>query len=274
MKITNLIACVCLITCSCNQQHQSANEPSGNHQSQTPNNRTSDALKKKVIQHDVLSRINYNQFFESKVIDKIPIQLLEIGNLNVPTGKIVACDPLTTVDFIPFNKTVKPGIYPVKIYVAQTKEAGERYAIAKLEFSSKKADKWVLALHDGENTSELKDPDEYFGFPVDAGLGGFVDYKAALAYRKFEDQFQKEHPGGNIYDDYLATEFKKSAKDANDPKDIGDWINLKIPNSDLNITMFHSGYGDGSYPAYWGMTKDNEIVSLVIDFIVLPLSTK
>jgi hypothetical protein len=35
--------------------------------------------------------------------------------------------------------------------------------------------------------------------------------------------------------------------------------------------MFQSGYGDGIYPAYWGMTNDNEIVSLVIDFFVLLL---
>jgi hypothetical protein len=263
MKFIPLITFICLIACSCNQQQYQAN--------QSADNRTKDAPKKKIVQHDILSDINYNQVFENKIVDKTPIKLLEIGDLKVPSGKIVACDPLTTVDFTPFNKTVKPGIYPVKIYVAQTKESGERYAIAKLEFSSKKADKWVLALHDEENTSELKNPDDYFGFPVDAGLGGFVDYKAALAYRKFEDQFQKEHPAGNIYGDYLAAEFKKNAKD---PKDDGDWINLKIPNSDLNITMFHSGYGDGSYPAYWGITRNNEIVSLIIDFLVLPLNGK
>lgn len=35
--------------------------------------------------------------------------------------------------------------------------------------------------------------------------------------------------------------------------------------------MFQSGYGDGVYPAYWGMTKNNEIISLVIDFHVLLL---
>jgi hypothetical protein len=263
MKPIYLIAFISLVVCACNNRQSRADQSTDHH--------ATDTLEKKIIQREVLSPVNYNQVFENKIVDEIPIKLLEIGNLKVPTGKIVACDPLVTINFTPFNKTVKPGIYPVKIYVAQTKESGERYAIAKLEFSSKKADKWVLALHDGENTSELKNPDEYFGFPVDAGLGGFVDYKSALEYRKFEDQFQKEHPGGNIYEDYLAAEFKKNAKD---PKDDGDWINLKIPNSDLNITMFHSGYGDGSYPAYWGITRNNKIVSLIIDFLVLPLNGK
>jgi hypothetical protein len=268
MKPIFLIAFISLVVCGCNNRQFQANQTTGYYKVDTLK---TDALKKKTVQREVLSSVNYNQVFENKIVDETPINLLEIGDLKVPTGKIVACDPLVTINFTPFNKAVKPGIYPVKIYVAQTKTSGDRYAIAKLEFSTKKADKWVLALHDGEDTSELKNPDDYFGFPVDAGLGGFFDYKAALEYAKFEDQFQKDHPGGNIYTDYLATEFKKNATD---PKEDGDWINLKIPNSDLNITMFRSGYGDGSYPAYWGMTKNNEIVSLVIDFLVLPLNKK
>ncbi|GAA4310578.1 DUF4241 domain-containing protein [Mucilaginibacter gynuensis] len=263
MKPIFLITFISLVVFACNSRQSQANQSTGNH--------SIDTLKKKIVQREVLSSVNYNQVFENKTVDGTLIKLLEIGNLNVPTGKIVACDPLVTVNYTPFNKTVKPGIYPVKIYIAETKESGERYAIAKLEFSSKKADKWVLALQDGEDTAELKNPDDYFGFPVDAGLGGFFDYKAGLEYGKFTDQFQKEHPNGNIYEDYLASEFKKNAKK---PNEEGDWINLKIPNSDLNITMFHSGYGDGSYPAYWGMTKNNEIVSLIIDFFVLPLNKK
>ncbi len=33
--------------------------------------------------------------------------------------------------------------------------------------------------------------------------------------------------------------------------------------------MFHTGYGDGIYPAYWGIAEDGSVSSLVIDFIVL-----
>jgi hypothetical protein len=140
-----------------------------------------------------------------------------------------------------------------------------------LEFEKKKADKWVLAVRDEEDVSELKDNGEFFGFPVDAGLGGFFDYHAGIKYNKFIQEFLKKNPEGNIYDDFFAAEFKKNAKEPNNPKDYGDWVNFTLPNSDLNITMFHSGYGDGTYPAYWGMTNDNEIVSLVIDFFVVLL---
>lgn len=229
-------------------------------------------FKRKHKQVEKLSHANYNIIFDNSIVEGTPIELLEIGDLNVPTGQIVVCDPLLLPNTPPLNKTVQPGRYPIKIYVAKTKESGDRYAIAKLEINSKKAEKWVLAVKDGENILELKNDDEFFGFPVDAGLGGFFDYKAGLEYNKFFDDFTSRNPNGNIYDDFFAEEFKKNAKEPNNPEDYGDWINFTIPNTDLNISMFHSGYGDGTYPAYWGMTNENEIVSLVIDFFVLLLT--
>jgi hypothetical protein len=235
------------------------------------NNNMFNFLKKNSKPIEIISHADYNKIFDNDTVDGTPIELLEIGELNVPTGQIVVCDPLVVPDMPPLTKTVKPGKYPIKIYVAKTKESGDRYAIAKLELSEKRADKWVLALRDGEDIRELKEKSDFFGFPVDAGLGGFFDYKTGLQYVKFTDDFIKKNPNGNIYDDFFAAEFKKNAKNPNDPNDYGDWINFTIPESNLNITMFHSGYGDGTYPAYWGMTKENEIVSLVIDFFVLLL---
>ena len=77
----------------------------------------------------------------------------------------------------------------------------------------------------------------------------------------------KANPEGNINDDFFATAFKKNAKNQNYPTDYGDWINFQLPNSEWNINMFHSGYGDGMYSSYWGIDKDGEVVSLVIDFL-------
>jgi len=68
----------------------------------------------------------------------------------------------------------------------------------------------------------------------------------------------------------LDEEFKKNAVDPNNPNDSGDWVNFYLPNKpELNIIMFHSGYGDGLYPSYWGIDEKGEICSLVIDFEVI-----
>jgi len=227
--------------------------------------------KKTEKKTEILSHADYNLIFDNKTVEGIPVALLEIGNLKVPTGKIVVCDPLVTPDMKPLKGEVKTGEYPIKIYVAKTKNSGDRYAIAKLEFNENRAVKWILAVRDGEDVSELTEKGDFFGFPVDAGLGGFFDVKAGVEYLKFQDDFMKANPNGNIYDDLFAAEFKKNAKDQNDPNDYGDWINFKLPNSELNITMFHSGYGDGMYPAFWGIDESGEVTSLVIDFFVLLL---
>ena len=219
---------------------------------------------------EVLSFVNYNLILDSKTLNKVAIEEFPIGMLQVPSGNIVVCDPLVMPDTKPLLRRVKPGAYPVKLYIAKLKDAGDRYALAKLEFQHKRADKWVLATSEGDNVSELNGKDEYFGFPVDAGLGAFFDYESGKAYNSFSTQFDKEHVAGNIYDDLLANEFKKNAN-KQDPKDAGNWTNFKIPRSNLNIMMFQSGFGDGNYPAYWGMTNSNEVVSLVIDFQVLDL---
>lgn len=97
-----------------------------------------------------------------------------------------------------------------------------------------------------------------------------MDVKTKHFYNEFDDEFMKDHPGGNIYGDLFAAEFKKNAKDQNDPNDIGDQLNFHLPNKPAtNIIMFHSGYGDGVYPFYWGMTENGIICSLIIDFLVL-----
>jgi len=220
---------------------------------------------------EVYSHADYNKIFDNSVVDGCEIEKLSIGILNVPSGQIVVCDPLVVPDNRPLTKVVKPGKYPVSIYIAKTESSGYRYAIATLEFSSKKADKWVLALREGEDINTLKGNGDFFGFAVDAGLGAFFDYQTGIEYNKFLEEFMRRNPNGNIYDDFFATEFKKSALDPNAPEDYGNWVNFYLPTTDLNVTMFQSGYGDGIYPAYWGMTQENEIVSLVIDFGVLLL---
>lgn len=218
-----------------------------------------------------LSIVDYNLIIKNKIFDAVEIETLEIGNLNLPSGKIVICDPLVYSDSKPLLKTVTPGKYPMRIYVAKTKDSGERYALAQLEFSKKKAIKWVLAIKENENIQELEHDDSYFGFPVDAGLASFFDYKTGIEYQKFESDFEKRNPNSNIYDDFFEVEFKKNSKNKNNPDEIGDWINFTFPNTELNIPMFQSGYGDGLYPAYWGIDDQGNVTSLVVDFFVLNL---
>lgn len=218
-----------------------------------------------------LANCNYNDYFDKDVFNGIPLKYLSLGEVAIPTGQIIVCDPLVYFyDSLPFNKRVKPGKYPVTVCIAQTKDSVDRYAVVKLEFSKTKATKWELAITDGQNISELKEDDEFFGFPVDAGLGCFMDLQTRQFFNEFHEDFMTQNLEGNIYDDLFADEFKKNAIDQNDPADAGDWLNFNLPNKpELNVIMFHSGFGDGVYPSYWGTNESGEICNLMIDFGVL-----
>jgi hypothetical protein len=216
------------------------------------------------------SLVDYNQFFENKAVDDTPLELLNLGELNISTGQIIACDPLVCLyDTAPFTKTVQPGKYPVIACIAKTENSGDRYAVVKLEFSKDRATQWQMAVTEHQDIKELNKDDEFFGFPVDAGLGCFCDLETQRFYKEFDTEFMQRNPEGNIYDDFFAAEFKKNALDQNDPRDIGDWLSFHLPNRpELNVVMFHSGYGDGIYPCYWGTNYDGKICSLIVDFQV------
>ena len=216
------------------------------------------------------SKIDYDFFFNTEKQGDINLSVLNLGNLNVTSGQLVVCDPLVNLgDTSPFARQIPAGQYPVNIAVADNTEMGERYALAWLELSAKRAERWELAytLAVESKVSTLKD-DEYFGVPVDAGLGCFCDHQAQLAYARFSADFMAKNPEANMYDDYFAAEFKKNAIKQDDPNDIGDWLNYTVPNTNNNVIMFHSGFGDGYYPCYWGLDKNGQLTALVIDFQV------
>ncbi len=226
---------------------------------------------KKSEQKVRLSNHNYNDFFDKNEFNGTPLTYLSLGDVSIPTGQIIVCDPLVYFhDSLPLVRKVKPGKYPVTVCLAKTKNSGNRYAVVKLEFSKSIASKWELATVDGQDISDLKDEDDFFGFSVDAGLGSFMDLQTRHYFKEFDDSFMKQHPNGNIYTDLFAGEFKKNAIEPNNPLDAGDWINFYLPNKpELNVVMFHSGFGDGVYPSYWGIDNDGEICNLIVDFGVL-----
>ncbi len=116
----------------------------------------------------------------------------------------------------------------------------------------------LTALEDGE----------YFGFPVGAGLGCFVDESTNDLYLKMIDQFYSENPDKNYYDDLLAKEFEEYSSKSEFSSEIGDWNNHIIDNQKkLNIIMFSSGWGDGYYPTYWGYDEIGSTIELTIDFL-------
>jgi len=181
------------------------------------------------------------------------ITVTPIGDLELPTGEIIACDPLVTGDDWPaLSRKVKPGHYPVSLFEAQG-----RVAAAFLRFRPGTPVRWELATMPGQDVATLKD-DEIFGYPVDAGLGSFMD-KTAMALMSAAQH--KLKPDQNYYDDVLAAEFA--------PNQDRFVMHHPAAGNASNIAMFWSGWGDGFYPSFWGLDAAGEPILLMTDFGVL-----
>jgi len=208
--------------------------------------------------------MDLNEYFEGGDYSVVPL-----GKLWMPTGKLVASDPLFHLEFMnvpPYGKKMPRGQYPVELAVMTAED--EPYDMAaKITFRKERAVRWQLALHPGEHISELA-ADEIYGLPVESGLACFCDEKTAQLFAEFCKKWRKDHPGKNLYDDYFAFFFTRSAKKCpGAQRKEGSWINWRLPDIKENIIMFDSGFGGGIYPAYWGYDESGKIVSLILQLI-------
>ena len=183
------------------------------------------------------------------------ITRMTLGLLPLPGGAVIAADPLVQPDREPFTRKVSPGEYPVTLYRAQ-----DRVALAELRFGEGRPDRWELALVPGQDIAALK-AGEIFGYPVDAGLGCFMDPVARDAMQRRDAQEQKRSGYGNYYDDVLAGELKDS--------DLNWVMHRPLPDDPARIAVFASGWGDGVYASYWGLDAGGRMLRLVTDFGVI-----
>jgi hypothetical protein len=217
---------------------------------------------------------NLNDYFIKNEISGKKIHILDIGTVRFPTGSVIVADPLVYLNrkSEPYFNEVPTGVFPIKAAVVEVDEDHYRYAAVKVSFNDKTAGYYIEALTGRENLDEAE-AGCFFGFNVDAGLAAVVDLKTRDAYCDFIDNWIKDNPDGNTYDDLFAYEFRRSyEKNPKFQRDGGDWINFTIPDTDLNIPMFQTGFGDGAYPVYFGYDENDEICQIVIEFIDIELT--
>ena len=81
--------------------------------------------------------------------------------------------------------------------------------------------------------------------------------------------------GDRPYNDLFCDLLEENAKAH--PKyqgDCGDWLNWTVPDTDCNLPIFASGWGDGYYPVYFGYDAKGEICAVYVRFIDIEASYK
>lgn len=222
------------------------------------------------VKHFLTCPTDLESYFTLEEIAGEKMEKMEIGDVSLPSGKVVVRDPLVFLNSKqkPYFIETPKGNFPVTISVVKSEDWGDRYAAVKVKFTNEKPVLYQEALIGNENLDGVKE-DDFFGFHVDAGLGSIADAEALPELDKFIADLNVD----NIYDDYFAELFAQSYKeDPNNQRDAGDWINWTIPNTTFQIPMFASGFGDGSYPVYFAYDANGGICGLYIQFIDIELA--
>ncbi|MFD7101164.1 DUF4241 domain-containing protein [Streptomyces xanthophaeus] len=184
-----------------------------------------------------------------------------IGDVTLPTGRIVACDPfvyLGTGDMEPFSATVDPGRYRAEAAVATLVRPGDpqdarphtRVAAARLVIRDAPATSWEMAVDEGQDPAVLGE-DEFYGYGVDAGTGCFYDACADGSFPGTEDE------QGPVWA-------------AMESADDGPGVFLAEAEDGHTLAGFSSGWGDGCYPTWVGRDAEGRVTCFVTDFLVVP----
>jgi len=177
-----------------------------------------------------------------------------IGELALPTGRLVACDPALAEEY-PFLVSLSPGQYPITLSIADLK-GDKRVACAMVQVKANLPVTWKSALRQGDK------PDSRPGYGVDSATGCFMDEQTAIIWRR-----QADNPA--FYD--AVTE---QMDDSHSQSCCWGNINLDTSDGHVNAVVFSTEYGDGFYRTYWGYDKDGELACLVTDFGVLKPSVE
>lgn len=181
-----------------------------------------------------------------------------VGELVLPTGAIVACDPGILDDYAPLARRVAPGRYPVILSIAQI-DRDQRVAYAMIRFAEGEVSRWELAAP--EPTDPRARPADAGGYGVDTAMGCFMDEVVVKRAREEYDRYdRKEESLWKDFTEQLGHTYV----------DTWSWANATFdPETGANLVAFSSGYGDGFYSSYFGLDSAGNPVCLVTDFKVI-----
>lgn len=197
---------------------------------------------------------------------------LTVGKIDCPTGKIVVSDPLCYLaagKYCPeLEYSVDPGSYPVDVSICRHPFTDVRMCTARLKIKETTAVKYECAKSTEETAAAVASDGILNGFPVEAGMMSFCDAQVAKEYRMFLDNWEKQNPDKNHYDDYFADYFAESFHKLSAYQREGeDFIEWSNPMTQNKLIMIASGFGDGFYQSFWGYDADGEICELIVPMV-------
>ena len=203
---------------------------------------------------------NIKKLFSKNFVENPLLETFEVGKINLPTGKLVACDPLITNEMSEFKVRFPNGVFPVLLHKERESNC---VAYAEIIFSGGEVSDWKMATTEGQNVEDLKEG-EVFGYPVESGMGCFMDVETQDCLNHLENRLfhRKGADFMGIYEEFFHDHFF----DENGA--IDQYAFLK-PDEEKpgTIFAFETGYGEGFYASYIGFGKDHQPIKMITEFI-------
>ncbi len=213
----------------------------------------------------------FRQFEDGEMIDGLGYDIVvhrrSIGELALPSGKLVVCDAVHGLSADPLNLDIEPGHYPVHAIIAEMRDE-KLIAYVSLSLGLEEARRWETAtLPESSESTPWERRREEPGFQVDSALAAVVDADTAASIMSYQ---QVVMPDDDDYERHLWGRVHRRRAQS-----VG-WANIKLradlqlpARASANLLAFDAGYGQGYYKSYAGYDAEGELASLVIDFEVL-----
>lgn len=203
---------------------------------------------------------NISKLFSKDFVESPLLETFDAGKLYLPTGQLVACDPLVTSDMPAFIQKFPTGAFP--IFVHKERESN-CVAYVEIVFSQTKVVSWEMATIEGQNISDLKE-EEIFGYPVESGMGCFMDADTQNELSRLEQRIYKRKGVDfmGLYEEFFHAHFF-------DENGAIDQFALLKPSDTKpgNIFAFETGYGEGFFGSYIGFDEQKMPVKVITEFI-------
>lgn len=196
----------------------------------------------------------YFEGTEVKINDTVRLTFypVDIGKVNLETGKVVACDPTMAYQQEPFTAQFPTGQFLVQLAIAKVNgNENELVGFSRILFSKEPVVKWEFALKKGQEPISIFGDSTYY-YPVDGGFGQFMDESSLNKLEKLD-----EHSQSQVLHNLFAELDKHTQRS---------WQFANTNYNDINIVAFTSGFGDGRYPTYIGYDKNGKPCRLLTDF--------
>lgn len=166
--------------------------------------------------------------------------VVRAGIIILPTGRIVACDPLIGSERDPFVQSVLPGRYAVDLSLGyDTAEGVERILFSRILFTKNDPIIWVKALRESEAGQE---DGEEFGIRTASGTVAYMDQEIA-AHFKLDSMVDLDHFLDRLIGNYRL---RRS------------WLNHTFDESH-NAICFTSATIDRPVPTYFAIDEAGDV---------------